>query len=556
MERKGLERKQFEERFASLKQEAITWLPTWRDIRDYMQPTLGCFPGELPNNGRAIDHRKLLDGTPQRASDNFASGLAAHLTSPSRPWWRPTLTDLDLMEYEPVKQWLDVIKDIMYSTQNGSNIYTVLHQDYAEFGAFATSASALLEDRQDVIRGRSYTIGEYYLGVGPDGRPNAFAYYYQRTVGQLVDEYGEKNVSPSVKRLYDTNKMDSMVKCMYIIVPNKNRDPQKVDNQNLPFIAVAWEEGGPKDTFLNVSGFHEFPIMASRFSVRGNNAYGKGSPGWTCLGDAKMLQKIQRDRLIQIEKVGDPPMQADDTVDGSVITLPGGVTRTSATHPDGGVRPAYEIKPDLGALLETIQDTRMAIKEGHYENLFLMLSNLEGSGRTMREIVERTSEKMTMLGPLVERLYSEKLSPMIRRQFNIQWRAGMFPPPPPELQGQQVQIELISVLAQAQKAIGTRAIDETLTVVGEMSKFYPTVVDVIDPDQAVRLRAGMIGSPAKMLRSPDAVGQLRQARQQQEAEAAQGDKMERAAALAKTASDTKLGQGSVLDALVPGGGNQ
>lgn len=547
-----LERKPYEAMIASMKLEASTWTPSWRSIRDNIQPTRGMFDGDRPNNGRLIDHKIMLDGTPFRASEKLADGLAAYLTSPSRPWWRPTLSDPDLMEYEPVKLWLGEAEREMYAVQAGSNIHTSFREAYAEYGSFGTSAMALLQDREDVIRGRTYTIGEYYLAQGADHRVNRAAYHLKKTVGQLVEEYGEDAVSPTVKRLYDQKRLDSWVTCCHIIVPNLNRKRSMADNRNMPFLSLTWEEGSPKDTYLDRSGFMEFPILAARWGVTGNNVYGNSAPGWTTLGDAKMLQKLKRDELMGVEKVMDPPVQSDATVDGSVNTLPGGLTRTSSTTRDGGVRPAYQIQPEFRAIRDVINDTRMAIREGHFIDLFQMISGDEKAGRTAREIVERASERMTLLGPLVERLYQEKLSPFIRRQFNVMYRAGMLPPPPPELEGRAINIELISILAQAQKATGTRQIDEQLAVVGEMAQVYPEAKDLIDPDEAIRARHSMIGAPPKMLRSPEAVAKLREARAQQQAQQAQQEALERTAALAKTASETKVGDGSALDALAGG----
>lgn len=549
-----MERKPFETIFDGLKQAASTWIPTWKDLRNYNRPTAGSFDGDLPNQGKSIDHQTMLDGTPQRASNNFADGLASHLTSPSRPWWKPVIEDQDLMEFEPVKLWLGDVERDMYAVQAGSNIYGTLHTDYGEIGAFATSAMAVLEDREDVIRGRNYTIGEYYLGTDHTGRVNQFAYRYNRTVAQLVGEFGEKKVSQQVLQMYNSNKRQVWVKCFYLITPNRDREYGMIDNQNMPWIALSWEEGSPADTFLDISGFNDFPILASRWGVVGNNVYGNGSAGWESLGDCKMLQKMQRDKLIQVEKVGDPPTQSDGTVEGIVNTLPGGHTRSSALTPDGGLRAAYQIRPDLEALQATILASQKDIRDAYKENLFLLLTqDLRRGDKTARQVIEENAERLTMLGPLVERMYQEKLAPLIRRQFNIMWRAGQIAPPPPELEGHIIQVELISILAQAQKASGTRAIDETLTVAGEMAKTDSSAEDIIDKDAAQRIRADMVGAPAKMMRSKEQVASIRRARQQELDKQAQQAQIERAAVTAKTASETQLGTGSALDAVVGAG---
>ena len=132
------ERKPLEQRFSALKGEATTWIPAWREIRNYVNPTRGRFAGDLPNRGKLIDHKLILDSHPQRAIEKLADGLAAYLTSPSRPWWRPTIDDLDLMEWGPVKEWLSKVERGMYSVQAGSNFHTAMHADYKEYASFAT----------------------------------------------------------------------------------------------------------------------------------------------------------------------------------------------------------------------------------------------------------------------------------------------------------------------------------------------------------------------------------------------------------------------------------
>ena len=67
-------------------------------------------------------------------------------------------------------------------------------------------------------------------------------------------------------------------------------------------------------------------------------------------------------------------------------------------------------------------------------------------------------EKLQQLGPVVERLQDEFLSPIIERTYNILERMGAFPPIPDDvaerLSAEEVKIEYISPLAQAQKMSG------------------------------------------------------------------------------------------------------
>jgi hypothetical protein len=113
---------------------------------------------------------------------------------------------------------------------------------------------------------------------------------------------------------------------------------------------------------------------------------------------------------------------------------------------------------------------RQRINQAFYADLFLMISNDQRRMPvTAREIAERHEEKLLMLGPVLERLHDEMLSPLIDITFAKHREAGILPPPPPELQGQDLKIEFVSTLAQAQKAVGLgslRSLIGTVALVG------------------------------------------------------------------------------------------
>src|SRR3982751_1717177 len=146
-----MERKYFTDRFGALKMEAESWKTAWKDIRDYICPTRGFFD-EQPNQGKKIDHTKIVNSNAARSLNTLASGMTSGLTSPSRPWFRLGLQNSDLADFEPVKVWLATVQDRMMAVYQQSNIYGALNSGYQEIGSFGTSAMLLLEDYKDVIR--------------------------------------------------------------------------------------------------------------------------------------------------------------------------------------------------------------------------------------------------------------------------------------------------------------------------------------------------------------------------------------------------------------------
>lgn len=544
------DRKPFERRFNSTKNGATNQIAKWMDFRDYLLPTHGRFNGERPNSGRRVDHTKLLDGAAARAIDDTTIGLSSHLTNPAQPWLALTLRDKDLARYAPVKWWLGEAADRLLTVFADSNTYPYLSSLYKELLAFNNCAGITEFDPQSSIISRWFTIGEYYFGIGADGRVDTFAREYDTTVGQLVQAFGKQNVSQAVARCYDKQDFDTMFKCRHVIMPNVDRDPRRADSKNMPVASLYWEPGAPEGKILRKSGYLEFPVQAGRFDVVSGDFYGEGQASDT-IGDAKELQKIVREYLEALERVNRPPTQGP--ADAETDLVPGGYTPTSDTTPEAGLRTVYQINPNLAEMRQRINDKKEDIARGFYADRFRALDAIE-RGMTAREVYERTMENMRSVGPLVVKIQNEILDPLVRRTFNILLRAQLLPPIPPELAGQQINIEYVSLMAQAQKATRTSSLQEHLLFVGDLSKIDPAVVDVVDADFAARWHGETLSIPTGVDRDPAAVQKMRAQRQ---AEKEQAAKIQHAGALvagAKTLADTKLGQGSALDAIVNPGG--
>src|SRR5690606_36004887 len=117
-------------------------------------------------------------------------------------------------------------------------------------------------------------------------------------------------------------------------------------------------------------------------------------------------------------------------------------------------------------MLRDIDATEGRIRHGMFTDLFLAMLLSDRREMTAREVSERHDEKLLMLGPVLERVNDEVLDPLIDRTFAIMNRRGLLPPPPAELQGEQLKVEYISILHQAQKLVGTVGMERFMSVVG------------------------------------------------------------------------------------------
>ena len=551
-------------RYNNLKTEGLKWYATWRELSQYLNPTRGFFFNQVPNYGIKIDHSIVLDSYARRCIRDLASGMISGLTSPSRPWFKLGLEDKDLGEYAPVKEYLDECQNRMHSVMAHSNVYECFNNVYEEIATFGTASMFLLEDFNDVIRGRSFTIGEYFLGAGMDCRVNTFCRQYWMTVAQLVKEFGFEQCSPTVRNDFRVHNTERWVRVIHLIEENDNRLPEYKDWANMAYRSLYFEDNSMQNTYLRTEGFEEFPVMSPRWALTTTaDVYGR-SPGWDVLGDDKMLQKEQREKLLILAKIGNPPMQVDASVQ-NVNTLPGGVTRSSSMLPNAGVRPAYQISPDINAMREDILEVKKALDDAFHRDLFRMLLNEASrpANVTATEIAEKQAERLNMVSPVIMKLNNELLNPFISRVFNIMLRHGLLPDITPELNqligGMDLKPQYISVLAQAQRMIGITAMEQNFGFGMNMAQANPDVLDNYNFDENAQEYARSLGVPAKVMNSPDKIAQIRAEKAKQKAQMAQAQNMAMTAELAakgakatKDMGTTPMGENSALDGLLAG----
>lgn len=539
-------------RKAALWNERSSWVDHWREISEHQQPRAGRFVVSDRNKGNKRANN-IIDNTALFASRTLAAGMMSGMTSPARPWFRLGLADRDLMEYGAVKAWLHDTAGLIRSIFSSSNTYNSLHTLYEELGLFGTAATFVLPNFDNVIHHHTLTVGEYALATDGLGRVDTICREFQMTVGQMVGMFGKENCSQTVRDLYQRHALDQWVDVIHIVQPRADRDLTKVDAKNMRYASLYLEPGRDNsDKFLSESGFENFPALCPRWGVTGNDVYGT-SPGMECLGDVKQLHHQQLRKGQAIDYMVNPPLQVPTKYkEAQRARLPGGVFYVDSVGANQGVRSAYEVNLDLNHLVLDLADVRQRIKQAYYADLFLMLQSAPIDGRmTATEVAERHEEKLLMLGPVLERLQNELLSPLIDIAFDYARKADILPPPPPELEGMDIDIEFVSVLAQAQRAVAAQGMDRLLGTVSNLSAIKPEVLDKINFDQVIDDYADMFGVNPETVVDDEAVAELRAAR----AQAMQAQQAAMAAPVmadtAKTVGDTNMeGVQDVMNSLM------
>jgi hypothetical protein len=547
-----VKRKDLDRRLGELKNERESWMHHWQEISRYILPRSGRYFLTDRNKGQRR-HNNILDRTGSGALNALASGMMSGMTSPARPWLRFATPDKDLMKSVAVKVWLADVADIILTIFARGNTYRALHQIYKELGAFGTAASVLLDDFHDVQRNYTLTAGEFCIAQDWRGETCTLYREFEKTVGEIVKEFGLSNCSSTVQAMFNCGTLDAWVPLVQAIEPREDRDQTKRDSINMPWRSIYYERGSNNDKFLRESGFKEFPALAPRWDVSGGDIYGN-SPAMEALGDVKQLQQEQFRKSQGIDYMTKPPIalpagMKNREVDG----LPGGTTYFDGPMPSRSSN-LFDVNLNLNDLMLDIQDVRGRINSAFFADLFLMISNNSDPNMTATEVAARQEEKMLMLGPVIERMTDELLNPLVQGCFHRALAAGMLPPPPPELHGAQIDIEYVSVLAQAQRAIGVNSIDRFVGNLGQIAAFKPGVLDKFDSDTWADRYSDLLGVPPDLIVADDKVALLRKARAQQASQAQGAAQANQNADTAQKLANTPMNDNTALASLVSRGG--
>lgn len=522
--------KQLQQRFAGLKEERNTWENLWRDIRDYEVPDLGAFQGERSWEG-GKRYGRLYDAEAADSADILAAGLLAGVSSPSRPWLRLTTMDAELDESPDVKEYLSDLQDLLLMYFAKSEVYNALHRSYLELPVFGTACSIVQKHPERMIDMINLTCGEYWLAADPYDRIDTVYRTLSMTAKQMVQKFGVDAVSSDVLGCLRDNPYKRF-DVVHAIEPRLERDIMKHDNKNMPWRSVYWEQGRSDGMVLGESGFNQFPALCPRWLTSTGTVYGRG-PGAKALSASKSLQRLQKRLGILTDYLSDPPIQYPAKYKGMTqLFRPGGRIPVDPQDNDT-LRTAWAVQTDPQMLQAQIADARSQIQRYFNVNIFQMIAANQGSDRTATEIQALEQEKVMMLGPVLERLHTELLDPLVTNAFTFLVEADKIPEPPEAMRGRELNVEYISVLAQMQKSSAVDGIIRTVQQIGVLSQLKPEAIDKLDADKTIDLLADMNGVPPSMIVAGSRVALVREKRAQEQAQ------MQEQAAAAQAASSLK-----------------
>jgi len=503
-------------RFDRLKSQRQNWESHWQEVADYMQPR----KADVTKSRSKGDKRTelIFDSSPLQAVELLGASLHGMLTNPSTPWFSLRFKEEDMENEDEAKEWLESATEVMYSAFNKSNFQQEIFELYHDLITFGTAAMFIEEDDEDLLKFSTRHINEIYIAENEKGKIDTVFRKFKLSARAAIQKFGEVSAN-----IATTAKKDPYeeVEILHAVYPRADFNPKKQDKDNMPFESIYLEAGTGEE--LSVSGFREFPFVVPRYLKASHEIYGR-SPAMTALPDVKMLNEMSKTTIKSAQKQVDPPLLVPD--DGFILpvrTVPGGLNFYRAGTRDRIEPLNIGANTPLGLNME--EQRRNSIRNAFYVNQ-LMMQN--GPQMTATEVIQRNEEKMRLLGPVLGRLQSELLKPLIDRAFSILLRKNLFRPAPEFLSGKDIEIEYVSPLAKAQKSSELQSIMRAIEIMGSLSNVAP-VFDHINMDKLVRHLADIVGVPQKILKPQSELNAERQQAQAQQEQMQQMQQLQQVA---------------------------
>ena len=494
-------------RFESLQTQRSNIEQRWQEVADYFLPRKADIVRKRAAGERK--DQKIFDSTAQHAVELLAANLHGTLTSPSVPWFAMRFRDKALQNEDAANEWLEICTQQMYQALERSNFQQEIHELYYDLVVFGTAALAIEKEIGQDLRFSTRHIAEIYIAENHEGRVDTVFRKYELTARQAEQKFGKNNLSDRIKKSLENTPLDKHA-IINVIYPRG--DTGKTTAKDKPFASIHYCYDSKY--LMQESGYDSMVLATPRFTKDSSSVYGH-SPAHTCLADAMMVSKMAEIGIRAAQKQLDPPLMVPD--DGYV--LPVRTTPGALNFYRSGSRDRIEpLKTDANNLLQLNQEER---RQEQIRRIFYVDQLLASTDKTMTatQTLQMQEERLRMLGPVLGRLQSELLQPLISRTFELLLSQGVLPPAPDELQGQDIDIEYVSPLAKAQKIGDLQNLVRGVEIMTSLAEVIPGITDYIDNDGLVQYLVEITGMPARVIRSDQEVAAMR--KEQQEAAAAQ-----------------------------------
>lgn len=507
-------------RDAKLDEDNSIWKQKCTRIAEVIRPLRDELLG--PKQEGARRDRKVFDGTAIAANQNFAAGMYGAACNPADEWFTFETADPYLNKYGPVQDYLAIVsrRTLASFGPSWSQFYGRVPSLFLDVGAFGQAyMSSLMRPDLSGFNDLCTPLSEGRFDVDENGDANAFFRRWRLPAGSYKRMIEAKAKARGAEPKFSGKFTDQVTKdpfcpveVLHATVPNEDYMPGFIGPKGFAFASVYCEVESKTENFR--SGFEDFPWFVLRWEVAAGERNARG-PGEIALADVLSKNVMRRDNLKAGQRAADPPWGAPDEGTISVTRAKPGAVLYGAVNARG----EQVLKPlidgvDAPFSLEMEQALESAIKDAFFFSLMQIVGR---TGMTATETLERSEERMRLMGPYQGRIQTDFLCPLVIRRYKMLRKIpGVFPPPPPQLQGRSLQVAFVSPMALAQKSARANRAIRAGQAIAAMAPVDSSIMDGFNADAYRKAVVEGFAVP-ELSYDDDTTAQNRQARMQQTA---------------------------------------
>jgi len=473
----------------------------------------------MSTNAGTKKTRRLYDSTALQAVQDLSAAFQGTLTNPATTWSKMRFNDDALNNDSDSGLWLEKVNDMMHNEFNESNFDTEIAKGYQSLVSMA-NMPIFHEEREtkagehDGVRFTSLHLSQVVWMEDKEGIVDSLYRKFTMRAKQAVEKWGDA-VPHEIMKVVE-QEPNKEFQFLHAIFPRKDSEVKLNElglapGKNRPWASIYISIEGLK--MVEEGGYYEMPVYVARWSMLSGELYGRG-PSHLALPDVRTLNRLKQRGLEAMDLQVRPPILANERdVFGQLDLRPGGISIVKDVN---GVKEfVSQARADI--LEFSTQDLIQSIKSMFFLDKIQPLSNLDKKERMSQlEVTKRLEEMQSVLGPVLSRLNSELLQPLVIRQFKIMLRAGVLPEMPDMVKERGLDLEIVFVnqLARSQQVQDVSSIQQWVQNLAGLAQLDPTVIDNIDSDGIARHTAKILGVPEVAVANQDEIEQTRAARQQ------------------------------------------
>ena len=453
-------------RFRSAESRKSNWETFYEEALDYYAPQFETFTKRAKGD-QYRGQGRLFDSTPQAALMKFASNLQSSLVPPMKTWIKLIPGKSIEQNRDEAAVQLEGITKTMFSVLKNSNFDTQVSESFLDLAMGTGALQCHKGNRKEPIRFVAVPLSEIFFDEGPHGRVDAAFRRFEVPMRAIKETWEDAKLPESLATKLKTNP-DHKIKVIEATIPEEVTLP---DADGKP-VKVQ----GYKYTVITNNGQHVLvertqrssPWIIFRWSVRPGEIYGRG-PAIMALSDTKTINKTKELILknASFAVVGAYTVADDGIINVRNIRVKPGAMIPVTSNPGGVSGPTISALPrtgdfNVGQLV--LQDLRNSINEIMFAD---PIGPIDAPVKTATEVSIRQAELSKRIGSAFGRLQFEFLNPLVNRILYVLDELDLINLNDFVVDGQFIDIEHISPLAQAQEQEALVAIERLLMILNQ-----------------------------------------------------------------------------------------